>query len=228
MSGSSAHPVCVNACRKLECWWQSQQTSGGLESRVWSASKGRGGTGLVGGRRSGLWKLARLAPHQGKRSWSSQGRWLAHPPGGDDKSVWSQAIGLLGADNARESRCLKRTAPSGRADLAAAGWRTVKCVATQGWRCRQRLSGVVTDRTVRASASCAWTGVQDGLRRSEGREPQAWESTIQRVLVTTSRLQMLARGISSWRSKAPSVPEVAWSSAPWRPTTPTRRVRSEA
>lgn len=105
--------MCVKACRKLDSWWQSQGTSGGLGGRVWSASEGRGGTGLVGGRRSGLWKPVALARCWRKESWSFSARWLVHRAGGDDKSVCGQVAGLLGADNARESRCPEGQPPSG-------------------------------------------------------------------------------------------------------------------
>jgi hypothetical protein len=82
--------------------------------------------------------------------------------------------------------------------LIAAGRHGVNRVATQGRSGRQRLSGVAWDCTFAVSRFTCGTA-DSGPRRVERRKPEAWELGVGRMLVTTSRLQRLARGIFSSR-----------------------------
>jgi hypothetical protein len=79
--------------------------------------------------------------------------------------------------------------------VLAAGRYGVARATTQGWKCRSRLSNIALNDSA--------VGGRDSGRAAR-RKPQAWESGICRVLVTTNRLQRLTRGIISLGPVAPS------------------------
>lgn len=114
--------------------------------------------------------------------------------------LWSAHRVLEGLTRSQGLGPLAGPSPRGEAvTLTAAGRHSVNCVATQGWIGRQRLSGVARDCTF-AVRRFYCRSADSGPQRAERRKPEAWELGVGRMLVTTSRLQRLARGIfSSWR-----------------------------
>jgi hypothetical protein len=160
--------------------------------------------GPADGRRPGLEDLSLLTRREGGGSWLS----LGGPGNRVDRRLRQGASAVAApdgcsADNA-ESGCLRdEWRPFGRPEagyVAAAGRRAVKRVATWGRRCRQRLFGAVVDGFVSALVSTHERRGGKRSRRSERRKPQARELETWRILVTTSRLQKLPRGISSRRT----------------------------
>jgi hypothetical protein len=80
-------------------------------------------------------------------------------------------------------------------DSIAAGRGSTNCLATQGWTDQQWSSGIAAGGSVRK------TELPLGSRRGKasggrkGESPELGNGVFQRVLVTTSRLQKLVRGI---------------------------------
>jgi hypothetical protein len=81
---------------------------------------------------------------------------------------------------------------------AGSSWRrNTKCVATQGRRCRQRLFGVAVDDGASKLGRRSEGMREAGRGGRQGESPKLGSGAFQRVLVTTSRLQRLVRGIFS-------------------------------
>jgi hypothetical protein len=97
------------------------------------------------------------------------------------------------ADNASTNCGFLGPSHKGRLLLATAGSYGVNRAAAQGWRCRQRLSSVAVDDS-RSTLTCR-VGASRRKRRSEGESLEPESEGIHWVLVTTSRLQRLERGI---------------------------------
>jgi hypothetical protein len=137
----------VNACRKLDPWWQSQGTSGGPQVNAPGENAGRGLEGPTGGRRPGCEEHGPFDEACGKHIlavFGTGGKPLGKKvvTGG----VCGRLTGLvISGKSGHEPTLGKPGAPRGRVNAAAAGARSVNCVVTRGRRCRQRLSGVVVD-----------------------------------------------------------------------------------
>lgn len=85
-----------------------------------------------------------------------------------------------------------------RGGVAGCGWRRgINCVSTQGRRCRQRLFGVAVGGNVWNLGH--WLERKRGAGRGgrKGESLKLGNGAFQRMLVTTSRLQRLVRGIFS-------------------------------
>jgi len=86
------------------------------------------------------------------------GEVIRHLVGRGDKSACGQHTELSRADNARGSCCSPAEQPKDGGVLIATGEHGVNCAATQGWRCRKRLSGAASVDSVSRLALSAWAG----------------------------------------------------------------------
>jgi len=130
----------VKACRKLDADGQVSAPVAAWEAALERQFRAVG-TGPIGGRRSGLSETCGVGASQAKAVLALVGEVIRHPADRGDKSACGQGAELSGADNARESCCSRAEQPKDGGVLIAAGEHGVNCAATQGWRCRQRLSG---------------------------------------------------------------------------------------
>lgn len=134
--------------------WQNWRTSGGPQRLVLSASKGRRRWDLLMEGALDPGSSARWRERNEKDSgYLREGRETG-PNGDCDRGrLWSpRRTRGRPTTPTRVVPGKKNLAPFGRLEaenVAAAGWRTVKCVITQGRRCRQRLSGVVVDSSAK-------------------------------------------------------------------------------
>jgi hypothetical protein len=93
-----------------------------------------------------------------------------------------------------------------RGDGAGSSWRrSVNCVATQGRGRRQRPIDVAVDGHVWKLERRLGRKGETGCSGRKGESSKLGSGVFQRVLVTTSRLQRLVRGILSWDDGGASV-----------------------
>jgi hypothetical protein len=92
---------------------------------------------------------------------------------------------------------------TGRGERGCSGWRAVKCAAHP----RSEMPATAIRHRRGRSCGCARAHtrvpLQGKSRRSQRRKSGAWELETWRILVTTSRLQKLVRGIFSRRVPGP-------------------------
>ena len=129
---------------------------------------------------------------------------------GDRGCLLVSAPGSCWVDNARTSRARDTGRPFWGGRGGGSWWRAVKCVATQGRRCRQRLFGVVVgehERKLGRRLEGKRVGACGGRK---GESPKLESGVFSRILVTTSRLQRLVRGIFSPNNGSVSARSGSW------------------
>jgi hypothetical protein len=191
----------ANACSEAGPRRQSQGNSGGPEVAPSAPARG-GADGIHRWKSLRVWKATAVGAPCVERalgasgcSGASQGgsgrdrkrQWLGH-------STYSVGQKLAGRFPLRPRQM--GWPPTGMNGWkATAGERGTNHAVTRGRRRRPRLSGAFVEVVVLNSAQACWGtgGGGSGSRKGASRALESW--WIQRVLVTTSRLQILARGI---------------------------------
>lgn len=176
-------------------------------SRDVRESEGRRVTGLIGGRRPGLWKRAALEARRGERVLGARRVKLGavRATGGRDRGLSAQR-----SSRPTHGQKSRRGLESGKAGTPHRGqvtmkrsWRwTSNSAVTRGRRCRSRGYSAPSP-TVPFRPPHAGVGSDEAAQEALGRKGASLElgnRGIQRVLVTTGRLQRLARGIFSEES----------------------------
>lgn len=90
----------------------------------------------------------------------------------DDKSVCGQPHQALGGRQRPQESLLKTSNPNRVRWLAAAGGRSTDCVATQGWKRRQRSTSVATDGNLQAPALARRQEFEAGCGGRKGESPK--------------------------------------------------------
>lgn len=150
---------------------------------------------------SGLWNRA-LGGARGSRSWHSQ------TSSGCRGSRREATRGVSDSDRADRAglttptRSLERDTvhPCGGGGSIAASRSSTYCLAAQGWTDQQWSPGVAAAGFVARSELPLVPRDAEGGSGLKGESPRLGNGVFQRVLVTTSRLQRLVRGIFLGRS----------------------------